>query len=774
MKQSPARHRHCELLAPAGSFDAGCAALAFGADAIYLGMSRLSARAEAVNFSIEELRSICAFAHSLSPRRSVHVAVNTLMRDAELSEATALLHEIADAGADAVIVQDLAVAAIAKKVAPSLHLHASTQLFIHNIEGARAALDLGFSRVVLARELSLQEIREITAGVDIETEVFIHGALCYGYSGQCLFSALATGRSGNRGQCAYCCRGRFSNSTGETVFPFSMRDLAARNLAVSLRDAGVASLKIEGRMKSAFYVAAATRLYRLILDGHSSPSELREAEDDLKTIFSRPVTSLYLNGRTTQPEDIIDSGTVGHRGCPIGRIETVSGNRRERSIVFTTSRTIDLHDGLQVDLPGRPFGFAVESIRLLPSGRKLFSAPVHSKVEIAIPRDAPHLQAGATVCCSSSQSAKRRLAFPFPRAADFSPEHPVDVTVALSSGKISATATLDGVTVEASIAANLDKAQHFDAVGDAIRRAFSRTGTTQWKFVNTKISNPDALFAPASLLNSLRRSLTDELDAQEKHASQDRFDAVSLEITDWLSQPIPISKSVPLGLSIEAAFDSPPRHFDCNEIILALTRQDCRNLSSLSEKFSLWRQCAPALRIALPLVVRNSDIEAVTTAILRLSAAGVTNWEVRELSMLHLLKRLCGNSISITAAASLYALNGGAARVLRMLGIDAAVIPSEADASDTGLLCTQSPEFFIVNAESRPALFVSETRPLIPGLDGRSEKPIVDTQGNRYTVEYTDELWVTRQCPPRSIKPPMAALRQRKDYRTLEMKSFSR
>ena len=210
-----------ELLSPAGSFECACAAFAFGADAVYLGLSSHSARAEAVNFTPGELASICAYAHRLAPRRAVYVALNTLVRDVELGGILDSLSAIDEAGADGIIVQDLAVAALARDHFPSIPRHASTQLFIHNAEGAIAARELGFSRVVLARELTFGEIEEINRLSGIETEVFIQGALCYGYSGQCLFSAIATGRSGNRGQCAYCCRGRFSSMDGaHSAFPF--------------------------------------------------------------------------------------------------------------------------------------------------------------------------------------------------------------------------------------------------------------------------------------------------------------------------------------------------------------------------------------------------------------------------------------------------------------------------------------------------------------------------------------------------------------------------
>ena len=220
-----------ELLAPAGSFEAACAALQYGADAVYLGLPRHSARAEAVNLDAGALQRIVHHAHGLSPRRAVHLTLNTLIRDDELASVLDSLETAAAAEVDALIIQDLAVYRLAKRYAPHLPLHASTQMAVHDADGARALAELGFARVVLARELSLDEIAAIARQAPIAVEVFVHGALCYAFSGLCLFSALQAGRSGNRGQCAFCCRERFTAPDGTAAFPFSMRDLARLDIA---------------------------------------------------------------------------------------------------------------------------------------------------------------------------------------------------------------------------------------------------------------------------------------------------------------------------------------------------------------------------------------------------------------------------------------------------------------------------------------------------------------------------------------------------------------
>ena len=388
-------------MAPAGSFDAACAAFHYGADAIYLGLKQFSARADAANFTPDELDAITAYAHSLLPRRNVFVTVNTLVLQDELSGLVEQLGALADIGVDALIIQDLGVYRIVKKHFPELRLHASTQLAVHNQAGVEALKELGFARVTLARELTLDEMREIVDAVPgVETEVFVHGALCYSYSGLCLFSSHRLGRSGNRGRCAYLCRDKFRTRDGKEGFVFSMKDLALAEEVAALRKVGVTSFKIEGRMKSPLYVAATTNYYRKRIDGQVSPAERKEYEADIQTIFSRPWTELYAHSR--EAKGVIDSDTVGHRGAPVGKVDLILDNRVLR---FRSSRAIEVHDGLQIDIPGeaKPFGFPVDALRLAGEYKHTFEAPANTSVEVMLPDDHPEIPRGATVYHASSQ-----------------------------------------------------------------------------------------------------------------------------------------------------------------------------------------------------------------------------------------------------------------------------------------------------------------------------------------------------------------------------------
>ena len=284
-----------ELLAPAGSMEALRAAVCNGADAVYLGADTFNARINARNFSAADLQEAVVYCHVRGVK--VHLTLNTLVLDREMPRAAELIRLAASCGVDAFIVQDLGMVSLCRQLAPDVPIHASTQMSIHSLEGVMEAAALGCSRVVLARELPAEEIAHICKKSPVEIEVFVHGALCMCYSGQCYLSSVIGRRSGNRGQCAQPCRlpygyGRFES----TRYPLSLKDNCLAGELDELRRMGVASIKIEGRMKRPEYVAIVTRAYRTVLNGGKlTPSDLQE----LETAFSRQgFTDGYFRGQT--------------------------------------------------------------------------------------------------------------------------------------------------------------------------------------------------------------------------------------------------------------------------------------------------------------------------------------------------------------------------------------------------------------------------------------------------------------------------------------------
>lgn len=255
-----------ELLAPAGDFSCFMAAMNAGADAVYLGGSRFGARAYANNFTEEEIIEALRIAHILG--RKIYLTVNTLVKEKEFAELIPYLKPLYEAGLDGVIVQDIGVLQEIGTHFPGLELHASTQMTITGAYSAKLLKKFGVCRVVPARELSLQEIADIKEQTGLEIETFIHGAMCYGYSGQCLFSSILGGRSGNRGRCAGPCRLPYTDEKKHTVYPLSLKDMYTLSMIPELIEAGIDSFKIEGRMKSPEYVAGVTAMYRKYIDAY--------------------------------------------------------------------------------------------------------------------------------------------------------------------------------------------------------------------------------------------------------------------------------------------------------------------------------------------------------------------------------------------------------------------------------------------------------------------------------------------------------------------------
>ena len=317
-----------ELLSPAGSPEAVIAAVQNGADAIYMGLGNFNARRGAKNFTDEEFERSMRYCRIRGCK--VYVTLNTLVNDREIAQAVESARLASELGADGIIIQDLGLAYAIRQALPDIPLHASTQMSIHNLAGVEAAAEMGMTRAVLARELSLEQIKFITQHASIETEVFVHGALCFCQSGQCYMSALIGRRSGNRGMCAQPCRMQYSLGGRMDDYPMSLKDNCLVDRLRELEDAGVACLKIEGRMKRPEYTAIVTKIYSKALKEHRQPSD--EEMETLEKAFSRQgFTQGYFNGdkkdmfgRREEPDkDTEKLFTLARKGYSEGELRRV-------------------------------------------------------------------------------------------------------------------------------------------------------------------------------------------------------------------------------------------------------------------------------------------------------------------------------------------------------------------------------------------------------------------------------------------------------------------
>jgi putative protease len=318
-----------EILAPAGSFEAFIAAVHSGCDAVYLGGSKYGARAYAKNFDLETLERAISYARNFGVK--IYYTINTLFKEKEIDSLMTHINEVYQLGIDALIVQDLGVISLLQQFFPSLELHASTQINCHSVAGIQFLQDLGIKRVVLARELSLDEIIYIKKHTKMPIEAFVHGALCYSYSGQCLMSSFMGGRSGNRGRCAQPCRLNYKVTIDQQVYEsshvLSPKDIETITVLPELIEAGIDSFKIEGRMKSKEYVTLMTTLYRYYTDTYVENGVINVKQkdlDDMAQIFNR---GNFTNGYYFQHNnsDMITFEQPKHQGRVIGKVSRRKG-----------------------------------------------------------------------------------------------------------------------------------------------------------------------------------------------------------------------------------------------------------------------------------------------------------------------------------------------------------------------------------------------------------------------------------------------------------------
>ncbi|PWB50066.1 MAG: peptidase U32 [Candidatus Methanoperedenaceae archaeon] len=346
-----------ELLAPVGGKESLIAAIENGADAVYFGGTLFSARKYASNFTNEEIESAIDYSHIRGVK--AYVTINTLLKDSELETAGQYLQFLCDAGADAVIVQDIGILRLLREQLPILPVHASTQMTIHNPEGVKFLQEMGVKRVVLAREMSLGEIRNIKSQTNMEIETFIHGALCFSYSGQCLLSSMIGGRSGNRGYCAQPCRKKYRTGEMEGYF-LSTKDLNMSGHIGALLDAGIDSFKIEGRMKRPEYVAGVVRVYRRLIDRYlDAPGDFRVTKAEMHTLlqlFNREFTTGYFFGN---PGSQLMSPKYPHnRGTVLGK--TVDYDTKAKLVSIDLKSPLRIGDGIGIG--NRETGITVKNI----------------------------------------------------------------------------------------------------------------------------------------------------------------------------------------------------------------------------------------------------------------------------------------------------------------------------------------------------------------------------------------------------------------------------
>ncbi len=605
-----------ELLAPAGSFDAVRAAVANGANAVYLGAERFNARDEGAQLTLDELGVACRLAHQHGVR--IYLTFNVLVKPAELAEALAYLGECVDGGIDAAIVQDLGVVALIRRVYPDLEIHGSTQMTVHDAAGALVLQRLGVERIVLARENTLDDIRAIRAAVpDLGLETFVHGALCISYSGQCFMSGMISERSANRGSCAQSCRKDYvltdeaDGSELDRGYLISAKDLAAHDHLADIADAGVGCLKIEGRKKKPEYVATVTQGYRSFLtrlaSGDRTPPTITETEP-LVQIYSRGNTGGMYGGR--QGRDYITRAQPDNHGMVIGRVLGSSAT----DVTVEVDHAIEVGDGIAFEPPHlggtKAIGFAVSAVRTLSQRDGLSRQVVTARQRIPV---------GWTVVRSSHAAllAAARESFAALPVTVQQRRHRLDLRLFGSAGgPLKVIARCDDTEVNARSEVALAPATKRALDDVMLREQLGRLGETPFVLgALDRSALASDLFLPVSALNRLRQDLADQLLVQRDWTEQARLGERAARIADAIAvAPVAAAVETPALLAevhtvedarIAAAAGATEVVFD------PFLRHPAPPLARLRQLQEELAEGGVTLRLRTPTIVRPSERRTV-------------------------------------------------------------------------------------------------------------------------------------------------------------------
>lgn len=735
-----------ELLAPAGSREALVAAVENGANAIYLAGNAFGARAYASNFDREALREAIHFAHLR--KVAIHVTVNTIVADEEMGPLRDYLRFLYEAGADAVLVQDLGVARVAHETVPDLPLHASTQMSVSSLEGVRALAELGFTRVVLARELSLKEIRHICAHAPVEIETFMHGALCVCYSGQCLMSSMIGGRSGNRGRCAQPCRLPYTlvDEKGQDVlgdkagsYLLSPRDLSTIDVIPDLIEAGVSSLKIEGRMKRPEYVATVVRTYREAIDTYYAGkgyAVTQEERDDLAQIFNRDFTTAYLEGRPGKA--MMSDRRPNNRGLLIGRVTAYDWDRR----IVTVKLSGRLGLGDQVDFWVKVGGRVTATISALTDakGRAVEEGQAGDTVSFAIPsavRD--HDRVFKVYDARLMERAKETYASGAPVR-----RIPVAIEVRAAIGE-PLTVTLcdaEGHRGEGRTDFIGESARKRPLSEEIIRKQVSRLGTSVYEMKSLHCEIAGEVMVPMSEINEARRKAVEALDALRLKEIEAREHRPEPKFTDRIARPTPKKAHFRVAVDTlgkaEAALAA-----GADGILFGGESYEHRVIApeEYERAWQMAREAGARIDFNTPRIVHDGQQKHVERLLAAFAAFPPDAVHVHNIAMLALVRRL--TDFAIHADYSLISYNKQTLAFLKDYGASGATLSPELTAKEIRQLAKESPLPLTCIVHGRLELMVSNYCVTGSFLGGCGEGPCTQpcTRGHFALKDRKDALF---------------------------------
>ena len=676
----PLHSKKPEIMSPAGYWPQLHAAIEAGADAVYFGLHHFSARAK-TGFSLAELADAMQTLH----RRGVkgYITFNTLVFEHELDSAARTIAGIAEAGADALIVQDLGIARLAHRIAPDLDLHASTQMSITSAEGVQMARQSGASRVTLARELSLAEVRAIRAESDTELEIFVHGALCVAYSGQCFSSEAWGGRSANRGQCAQACRLPYelivdgeARPLGDARYLLSPGDLCTMEQIPEMVEIGISALKIEGRYKDADYVGLTTRAYRKAVDEAwtGRPTEITPAELlQLEQVYSRGLGPYFVTG--TDHQSVVNGRAPRHRGVLIGQVDRVmtSGIVVEPGAAHAIA-PLKPGDGLVFDAADwrspeeREEGGRIYEIVPRDSG-KLELHFANGQIDFS------RIRPGDLVWRTQDPDIAKAARM-FTDAARPVHKQPLKVRAVAREGEplVCEWSLLHQPEIVVCVrsAEALEQAQNRIVSGETLREQFARLGNSPYELAELELEIAGSPFAPASLLNQLRREAVQQLQSRQsspplKPSRDPRTELASL-------RALPVASVDSSEPELHLLVRTPEQLEAACTLDVASITLDYLDLYGLRPSVERLQQAGITVRVASPRILKPGE-ERVVDFLLRLGCPVL----IRPLGLLHLLSNR--PHPPLTGDFSLNAANSITARTLLELGLERLALTHDLNAA---------------------------------------------------------------------------------------------
>ncbi len=667
-----------ELLAPAGDKEAFLAAVENGADAVYLGGKILNARQFAGNFGSEELSEAIRYAHVRNVK--VYLTMNTLVSEEELSEALNFAKEAYLLGIDAIIVQDLGFAGLLHRELPDLHLHASTQMTVYNLEGVKMLESLGFKRVVLARELSIDEIKHICESTNMEVEVFIHGALCISYSGQCLMSSIIGGRSGNRGKCAQPCRLPYSlvkdnkiiklnENKAETAYLLSPKDICTVEFIDRIAQTGVKSLKIEGRMKNPEYVATVVNTYSKYLNGIDNRTKLNIAETDKKKltqIFNRGGFSKgYFLGKTGR--DMMCWEKPKNWGVYAGNV--LSYTRETGLLKIILEENLSIGDGIEI------WNGENESPGTVVSWMSIDKKSINSAqagTVVTIGRVKGRIAKGDKVYKTSDKLLISEALESFRKTTRKTPIQGVFELKAGTPAVLSLTDTF-GNSVRVLGSAIPETAVNKPLSRERIVEQLQKTGATPFEFQKLDVRADSNLIIPMSEINDIRRRALAQLELiRENKYNRELSDGPGIVITKKQHESSTITQTKLSVLFMTPRPELDLTHLEADRIYLPFEFYTGKGWESLSE---MCKNIEAQIFLWLPSITKGNYDKLIVSRLNKLAETGINGIMVGNLGSINYFKDF--KNFILTGDYSLNVFNSFTLDELKDMGLNGAAISLE-------------------------------------------------------------------------------------------------